>query len=192
MEMLDVIKRRRSIRRYEDRQVPREELEKVLEAGLCAPSAGGGQRVLIYALRDRKLSDIIGKLNVARFDRQSLAGYHVSSEQPSIIDDWKIQSGFYGAPTVCFIFGPKDMPYSIQDAFCCAENMVLAAAALGLGACIIGRAEETFDNDPGEDILRQWGVPEDYIARAIVVLGYGQGRYPSEKPRREGRVKIID
>lgn len=192
MEMLDVIKHRRSIRRYEDRQVPREELEKVLEAGLCAPSAGGGQRALIYALRDRKLSDIIGKLNVARFDRQSLAGFHVSSEQPSIIDDWKIQSGFYGAPTVCFIFGPKDMPYSIQDAFCCAENMVLAAAALGLGACIIGRAEETFDNDPGEDILRQWGVPEDYIARAIVVLGYGQGRYPSEKPRREGRVKIID
>lgn len=192
MEMLDVIKHRRSIRRYEDRQVPREVLEKVLEAGLCAPSAGGGQRALIYALRDRKLSDIIGKLNVARFDRQSLAGFHVSSEQPSIIDDWKIQSGFYGAPTVCFIFGPKDMPYSIQDAFCCAENMVLAAAALGLGACIIGRAEETFDNDPGEDILRQWGVPEDYIARAIVVLGYGQGRYPSEKPRREGRVKIID
>lgn len=193
MDILELIKHRRAIRKYEDRQIPREVLEQIMEAGLYAPSAGGGQRALIYALRDRKLSEFIGKLNVAKFDRKALAGYRVSSEQPSVIDDWSIQSGFYGAPTVCFIFGPKDAPYSIQDAFCCAENMILAAEGLGIASCIIGRAEETFDNEVGADILQQWELPEGYIARCIVLLGYCRGAYPaSGKPRRENRMKIID
>ncbi|MFR1215244.1 MAG: nitroreductase family protein [Acutalibacteraceae bacterium] len=53
-----------------------------------------------------------------------------------------MKSGFYGAPTVCVIFGQKNF-YSVPDAFCCAENMVLAATELGVSSCIIARGEET-------------------------------------------------
>ena len=48
-------------------------------------------------------------------------------EQPSVIDDSKIKNGFYDAPTVCVIFGQRDFLYNVADAFCMAENMILAA-----------------------------------------------------------------
>lgn len=191
MELFELIKYRRSIRKYEEKQIKEEDLEKIIEAGLYAPNAGGGQRSLICALHSHELSDKIGKLNVAGFDRGKLIGSYVSSEQPSIIDDPSIKSGFYGAPTVCVIFGPKNFLYSVPDAFCCAENMVLAATELGLASCIIARGEETFDNETGAEFLREWGIPEHYTARCFVLLGYCKGEYPGSKPRKDGRVKII-
>ena len=49
MEFFDLVKRRRSIRKYQDRQIERGDLEKIIQAGLCAPNAGGGQRAIIVA-----------------------------------------------------------------------------------------------------------------------------------------------
>lgn len=51
MEFFDLVKVRRSIRKYQNRQIEREELEKIIEAGLYAPNAGGGQRTMIVAIR---------------------------------------------------------------------------------------------------------------------------------------------
>ena len=53
MELLELMKHRRSIRKYEDRQIDRADLEKVMEAGLYAPNAGGGQRSIIVAITIR-------------------------------------------------------------------------------------------------------------------------------------------
>lgn len=192
MEFFELIKYRRSIRKYQEKQIEREDLEKVIEAGLYAPNAGGGQRAIIYALHNKELCEEVGKLNIARFNRSNLSGLYVSSEQPSIIDDPSIKSGFYGAPTVCVIFGPKDFLYSIPDAFCCAENMVLAATELGLASCIVARGEETFDNEIGAALLKEWKIPENYVARCFVLLGYCKGDYPSVKPRKKNRWKIIE
>lgn len=192
MEILEVIKKRRAIRKYQDKQISREDLTKIVEAGLYAPTAGGGQRTLIYALRSRQLSDKIGRLNIAKFDRSKLLGAYVSKEQPSIIDDPKIKSGFYNAPTVCVIFAKKDFLYSIADAFCCAENMVLMATELGISSCIVARGEETFDNEIGKEFLNEWKVPDDYVARCFVVLGYCDGEYPKVKARLENRFRIIE
>ncbi len=192
MELLELMQYRRSIRRYEDRQISKEDLEKVIRAGLYAPSAGGGQRTLIAAVRDPELAEKLGRLNAACLDRSRLAGGHVSDEQPSIIDDPTIKSGFYGAPTVCAVFAQKNFLYSIPDAFCCAENMVLEATALGLASCIIARAEATFAGPEGQALLKQWNIPENYEARCFVLLGRCRGEYPKEKPRRPGRSLIVE
>ena len=192
MNLLDLMKRRRSIRRYQERQVSREDMETILEAGTWAPNAGGGQRSMIVGVRDRTLAEKIGRMNLARFDRSRLAGSFVSKEQPSTIDDPTIQNGFYGAPAVCVVFAQRDFLYSVADAFCCAENMVLMAAELGISSCIVARGEETFDSEAGAALLRQWGVPEHYIARCFVLLGYVEGDYPGEKPRRPGRWNIVE
>lgn len=154
----------------------------------------GGDPILhsrFVACQDRTLNEAIGKLNIARFDRSHLAGNFVSKEQPSIIDDPSIRSGFYGAPTVITIFGPKRFLYSVPDAFCAAENMVLEATALGLASCILARGEETFDNPEGEKILQSWNIPDTMVARCFVILGYIDGDYPASKPRKEGRFVII-
>ena len=192
MDVLELMKYRRSIRKYEDKQISRADLEKIMEAGLYAPNAGGGQRAMICALYNRELCEKIGRMNAAKFNRKNLAGSYVSSEQPSLIDDPTIKSGFYGAPTVCVIFGPRNFLYSIPDAYCCAENMVLAATELGISSCIVARGEETFDSGIGADFLKEWEIPDHYIARCFVLLGYCKGDYPEIKPRRENRTKIIE
>lgn len=192
MNILDLIKQRRSIRKYQDRQIERADLEKIMEAGAYAPSAGGGQRTFLVAIHNKALAQQLGTLNLAQFDRSRLAGSYVSSEQPSIIDDPAIKSGFYGAPTVCAIFAPQNFLYSIPDAFCCAENMALAAAELGISSCIVARAEETFDNETGSALLKEWDIPEDYRARCFVLLGYCEGDYPKAKPRKDARCRIIE
>lgn len=192
MELLKLMKYRRSIRKYQDRQISKADLEKIIEAGTYAPNAGGGQRSMIVGVHSAALAERIGVMNLARFDRSRLAGSHVSREQPSNIDDPTIQNGFYGAPSVCIVFAQKDFLYSVPDAFCCAENMVLMATELGISSCIAARGEETFDNEAGAAMLREWGVPENCIARCFVLLGYVDGEYPGEKPRRAGRSKIVE
>ena len=192
MELLELMKYRRSIRKYQDRQITRADLDTIIEAGTYAPNAGGGQRSMIVGVHNAALAEMIGKMNVARFDRSKLSGSYVSKEQPSIIDDPSIKNGFYGAPSVCIIFTQKDFLYSIPDAFCCAENMVLMAAELGISSCIVARGEETFDSETGTHLLREWGVPENYIARCFVLLGFADGDYPSGKPRRAGRCMIVE
>jgi nitroreductase len=192
MDILDLMKNRRSIRKYKDTQISKEDLEKILEAGIYAPNAGGGQRGIAVACQNKELNEKIGKLNIGNFSRSNLAGSFVSSEQPSIIDDPSIKSGFYGAPTVVTIFGPKKFLYSIPDSFCMAENMVLEAYNLGINSCIIARGEETFEGELGKNILEDWQIPEHYIARCFVLLGYVDGEYPKMKLRKENRYKIID
>ncbi len=191
MELLDLMKHRRSIRRYTDRQISLSDLEKIIEAGTYAPNAGGGQRSVMVGVNNPRLVEQIGRLNVACMDRSRLAGGHVSSEQPSIIDDPSIKSGFYGAPSMVIVFAQKNFLYSIPDAFCAAENMVLMATSLGISSCIIARGEQTFDNPEGAQMLQDWQVPDNMVARCFVILGYNAGDYPAEKPRRPGRAKII-
>lgn len=192
MSVLETICQRRSIRKYQDRQIPKEDLEKIIEAGTYAPNAGGGQRTIICGVHNKELTARLGKLNLAHFDRSRLAGGYVSSEQPSNIDDPTIKNGFYGAPTVCVIFAPDNFLYSIPDSFCCAENMTLAAHELGIASCIIARAEETFQNPFGTQLMREWGIPENYIPRCFVLLGYVNGDYPAPKSRKAGRSRIVE
>lgn len=191
MNVLEAIVQRRSIRKFQEKQVPSDDLKKIVEAGLYAPNAGGGQRTMICGIQNQDLIADLGRLNLSRFDRSRLAGNFVSQEQPSTIDDPSIQNGFYHAPTVCVIFAPKDFLYSIPDAFCCAENMVLAAWELGISSCIIARAEETFDTPLGVRLMREWDIPDNYIPRCFVALGYVEGPYPKPKPRKTGRIRII-
>ena len=192
MELLEQIKARRSIRKYQGKQIPREALEKIMEAGTYASNAGGGQRSMIVGIRNAQLVEKLGRLNMAHFDRSRLIGSYVSKEQPSVIDDPTIKSGFYGAPSLCVVFAQRDFLFGIPDAFCCAETMLMEAFDLGVSSCIVSRAEETFDNEIGAAFLREWGVPENYIARCFVTLGYIDGEYPKAKPRKAGRCKIVE
>ena len=192
MELLEQIKARRSIRKYQDKQIPREALEKIMEAGTYASNAGGGQRSMIVGIRNAQLVEKLGRLNMTHFDRSRLIGSYVSKEQPSVIDDPKIKNGFYGAPAAAVIFGQNNFMFREADAFCCAENMVLQATELGISSCIISRGRETFANPEGQKILKDWEIPENFSAVCFVILGYIDGEQPETKPRKPDRVKIIE
>ncbi|MCR5606048.1 MAG: nitroreductase family protein [Treponema sp.] len=189
---MDLIKSRHSIRKYTNQQISLKDLEKILEAGNFAPNAGGGQRSMMVAIRNREKAIHLGQMNLAHFNRSNLAGSYVSDEQPSVIDNPKMKNGFYDAPTVICIFCQNDFLFKTADAFCIAENMILQATELGISSCIISRGEETFDSEEGKNLCKKWGVPENYSCQAFVILGYIDGIQPKSKPRRENRVVVIE
>ena len=192
MELMDIIKARHSIRKYTEKQISRDDREKILEAGNFAPNAGGGQRSMLVAVHNKELTTYIGKLNMADFDRTHLAGSYVSKEQPSTIDDPTIKNGFYDAPTVVCVFCQDNFLFKTADAFCMMENMLLQATELGIASCIISRGQETFASEEGRQLMKQWGVPEGYTCQGFVILGYIDGETPHSKPRKPGRIKIIE
>lgn len=63
MDILELMKKRRSIRKYQAKQVPRDIVDKIVEAGLYAPNAGGGQRSMIVTLHNACLTEKLGRLN---------------------------------------------------------------------------------------------------------------------------------
>lgn len=193
MELFELIKTRRSIRRYTDRRVERAKLDIIAEAGLFAPNPGGRQGTKIIMLDDPALIDEIGVVN-ASCENRNWNGRGVSAEQPSIIDDLSIKSGFYGCTAlgmVCISRASKSYVNAIGSAFVCAENMVLMAHELGVGSCIVGRAEATFEKPGMQEILDKWGLDRDYMPLVFVCLGYIDGEYPGIKPRSEGRKMYI-
>lgn len=192
MALMDIIKARHSIRKYTGEQITHAELEKILEAGSLAPNAGGGQRSMMVAIRNRELAAHIGRMNLSGFDRTHLAGNYVSKEQPSIIDDPTMKNGFYDAPAVICVFCQNNFLFKTADAFCMLENMVLQATELGIASCIISRGYETFDSEEGRQLMKAWEVPAGYACQGFVILGYMDGEAPHRKPRRPGRIKIIE
>lgn len=192
MVLMDIIKSRHSIRKYTDKQISRKDLELILEAGNFAPNAGGGQRSMMVAIHNKELTTKIGKMNMANFDRSHLAGSFVSKEQPSTIDDPTIKNGFYGAPAVVAVFAQGNFMFQTADAFCIAENMILQATELGIASCIISRGEETFASREGKDLMKEWGVPDHYVCQCFVILGYIDCEEPTGRPRKPGRIKIVE
>lgn len=188
MEFLEMLKRRRSIRKYLSKKIEREKLDMILEAGIYAPNPGGRQGTKIIMLDDAKLIDKIGVVNANCENRNWDIG--VSKEQPSIIDDKTLKSGFYGCSALGIVCVPrhtKAMVNGIGSAFVCAQNMVMEAYALGIASCIVGRAEATFADEEMRALLGKWGLEESYMPLVFICLGNIDGKYPDIKPRLEGR-----
>lgn len=193
-DIFETIMHRRSIRRFEARQIEEAALQQILQAGLYAPSAGGRQGVLFAVCQDREANERLGKIKRANSNpHMATATSFVSREQPSIADDPKLKNAFYDAPTVITMFAPKNFLFSVDDCAVAAENMMLAADALGIGSCYIGQGWTAFADPYGQEILRQWNIPTDHYAVMQLLLGYAKegDKYPTAKPRKEGRVLRI-
>jgi len=190
-DIFETIMHRRSIRRFEPKQIEESALQQIIQAGLYAPSAGGRQGVLFAVSQNREVNERLGKIKRANSNfRMSTAMSFVSHEQPSIVDDAKLTNAFYDAPTVITMFAPKNFLFSAEDCAAAAENMMLAADALGIGSCYIGQGWTAFADPYGQEILQQWNIPTDHYAVMQLLLGYPRegDKHPAPKPRKEGRV----
>lgn len=180
---------RRSIRKYKQEQIPEDVLQNILKAGLYAPNAGSRQSCVIAVCQNAELNAELGAINRAAFySRVSMPNGYISKDQPSIADDSTLLSAFYDAPTVLTLFAPKDFTYADIDCAVAAENIMLAAHALGIGSCMVGRAESTFASERGQELLREWGIGEHLEPRVHVVLGYAASTQATAKPRRPDRI----
>lgn len=190
-DIFETIMHRRSIRRFEPKQIEETALQQILQAGLYAPCAGGRQGVIFAVCQDKEVNERLGKIKRANSNpRMATATSFVPREQPSIADDPKLTNAFYDAPTVITLFAPKNFLFSVDDCAVAAEKMMLAADALGIGSCYIGQGWPAFADPYGQEILRQWNIPADHYAVMQLLLGYAKegDKHPTPKPRKEGRV----
>lgn len=195
-KVIENILSRRTIRKYQDRQISSEELNEILMAGIYAPNAGSRQSAIIVACQDGEINKQLGKLNHAEFIKISQNRPHSNEptstkEQPSIADDNTIHDAFYCAPTVVTLFAPAGWQNFFADCCVAAENIMLAAHSLGIGSCMVARAEGTFANEYGKKLKQSWGIEKDYEAMIHITLGYPEGEVPNVKPRKDGRIKIV-
>lgn len=170
MEAMECLLTRRSVRSYADRQVPRDMLEKVLEAGQYAPSAMGRQSAFYIAVQDRTLVRQLSRMNAAVMGADT--------------------DPFYGAPTVILAFAQPGSRVSMQDATLGLGNMFNAAHALGLASCWINRVQEMFDTAEGKALLREWGVTEPVEGVGSCILGYAAQALPAPRERRENVIYV--
>ena len=167
-EILTLIKTRRSIRAFKPDAVPQELLDAVLEAGTYAPTGGGRQSPTIVAVMSETYRKQIEKLNAAVMGKD--------------IDP------YYGAPVIVLVLADGTANTFVEDASCVLENMMLAAASLGLGSVWIHREREIFDSEEGKALLRQWGLPQTLRGVGSIALGYAAAPAPAPAPRKEGYI----
>lgn len=172
-QAIEMIKSRRSVRSYKDEMIPRDVLEKILEAGTWAASGMNRQSPIILAVTNRQLRDRLSAINAQIMSGMGRGG----SQDP-----------FYGAPVVLVVLADRNVPTCIHDGSLVMGNLMLAASELGVGSCWIHRAKETFDTEEGKAILKELGVEGDYVGVGNCILGYPQGDVPAAKPRKENYV----
>ena len=165
--MYEKILTRRSVRKYAPQQITDAELDKVLEAGLYAPTAKNNQKPVMVAVRDKETRDLLSKANAA------IMGVETDP--------------FYGAPCVIVVLADPAFPTWIDDGSLVMGNLLNAAHAIGLGSCWINRAREFFDMEEGKELLKKWGIPETYRGVGNCILGYAEEN-PEPKARVEGRI----
>jgi nitroreductase len=141
LTVMDVIRRRRSIRKYRPSEIPREHLLEILEAGRLAPSAGNRQPWRFIVVRDPD-------------QRRRLA--EAARGQMFIAD---------AAAVLVAIADPEASPrWCEKDVMIAMENMVLAATELGYGSCYIGAFEE-------EGVKSLLKIPDGLRVVALLPIG---------------------
>ncbi|MBR5203739.1 MAG: nitroreductase [Bacteroidaceae bacterium] len=168
---LEIIRTRRSYRSYKSDQITDGQLNAVLEAGTYAPTSRGLQSPYIVAVQNEALKARLAQMNA------EVMGVTTNP--------------YYDAPTYVLVFVPADAPNGVQDASLVLENMMLAAHAQGLGSCWIHREREMFATPEGQELMKQWGLPEGLVGIGALALGYPDGDPSPSKPRKEGYTRVI-
>jgi len=179
--VFSVIRDRRSIRNYTDRDVPDDVLQSIIAAGIEAPTAMGLQPWRFVVVKDRDLMQ-----RVSDYCRPILAEIVSSAGGPGSEEFLAVLRSpefnlFHNAPVLVLVLSAKEAQSGIIDCALCAENMMLAAWALGIGSCWIGSATIVEKNP---DLLAELKVPDDYRIVAPLVFGY-PATLPPKPARRE-------
>lgn len=163
MEFFELMKARRSTRKFDPtRPVTDDQVDKILEAAIWAPSSGNTQCGRYFVVRDPKVKE----------DLALRAGHQTFiAEAPLVIvvcADLEAVGRSYGKKG-------REL-FAIQDTAAAIENMLLAAVDLGLSSCWIG----AFEQDKAAKFL---GLKDDLLPVAMLPVGYSDAK-PKPPPRK--------
>jgi len=178
-EAMEVLRNRRSIRKYKQEQITEEELNTVLELGTYAPTAKGLQCPVIVAVQDKETVALLSRLN-----RQILSEIRGKPLE-------EIADPYFGAPTIVLVFAPRSVNTFVEDGSAVMSQLLLAAYAAGLGSCWINREQQMFELPEGIALKEKWGLSEEYAGIGGLSLGYADCAHPEPIARKDGYVVIV-
>ena len=157
-EMLNLIRKRRTIRRFTEDNVSEEQVDTLLEMAMCAPNRLNGQPWHFVVIRDKEL-------------------------QKQIADTYQVRPYVEQAPVVIAIgANPAESATWMMDISAAAENLLLAATAMGLGGAWFG-APGTVLWQQTEDLLREaLSVPPHIRIPTMLAIGH-----PAQEPPPHGK-----
>jgi len=158
MDIYELIRFRKSVRSFEDKDVPDEVVTRLLEAARTAPSAGNRQEWRFVVVRD---SETRKKLAAAAKDQKFVGEAPVVLACCAETDDYTMACG--------------QLSYPIDVAIAI-DHITLCAAAEGLGTCWIG----AFSEEQVKDIL---GIPPEIRVVELMPIGYPRDPAPAQKRR---------
>ena len=109
MDAMQNLLERRSVRKYKVDPIPQEVLDKIIQAGLMAPSAKGMQKAIIVAVTNKEVRDRLSETN------RKYGGWDQGFDP------------FYGAPVALVVLAPRDHYATVQDGSLVLGNLMLAA-----------------------------------------------------------------
>ena len=189
----EAIYQRRSTRKYSTEMVSAELIEEILDAGRHAPSAMNMQRSRFFVITN---AEKLAELKVV------LTGVYANMTEKEGMPPLMLQlmkaakagemiDNFYGAPVLIVTANAKGSLNSIADCTCALENMMLTAAAAGLGNCWINQCYLFRDAPPVKDFFAGIGLTEDEEICGAMALGYSENIETTPLPRTGNRVTYI-
>lgn len=183
-EVLTTIKKRRSVRAFQEKQIAEEELQTVLEAARYAPSAGNQQLWHFTVIQDKQL---LTELNAsAKAGAAQIDNEHI--QQMAKNEKFNI---FYGASTVVLVSGKEDGLAIESDCAAATQNMLMAAESIGLGSCWVNLILFAFAGEKDKQYREKLGVPAGYKPFSSVVLGYKKVETVNIPHRKEDVISYI-
>jgi nitroreductase len=187
MDYETLLKHRRAIRDFQDREVPLAVVEEILRETCLAPTASNRQPCKFIVVRDRermrRLSDVSKRTLLADLERNPdspAKAYEAYLRDPRT-------NVFYNAPCLVFILGPEEVRSLDVDCGLTAAYFMFAATARGLGTCWIGLGAHL--RDP--EVLAELGVPAGCRIVAPLILGYPTAVPPASERHAPEILKVL-
>ncbi|MBR6185818.1 MAG: nitroreductase family protein [Clostridia bacterium] len=183
-ETLSLISARRSHRAYENTPLTKEQLDALLKAAVESPSAVNRQPWHFTVVRSQALLD---KMNEAVWEQ--MMKREAQKRSPRFLDgNFHV---FYHAPTVIFISGMPDNPYTPIDGGIAVENIAIAAESMGLGSVILGMPRDAFAGDQAEAFKKALQFPEGWDFVIAIAVGVPADTKDAH-PVKEDRISFVD
>lgn len=166
MDLLNLILDRRSCRTFLPQTPDRPTLTAIIEAGRYAPSAMNRQFNRFYVITDSAFLT------------------RISNTVSQRLEGFEGKDCLYGAPAVILVTNRKDNICALQDAACAMENMMLAAAAVGIGSCWINQPYHLRNDAEMLALLSEAGMQPGEFPCCALALGLPEGSlFPGRRER---------
>ena len=184
-EVITAIKERRSVRSFKPDPLEDGVLDNILSAGSFAPTANGTQAWHITALVGRER---IGELNLRLKEASVVPGFDRYA---------KFVSGAYtvnfkNAPVFVIVGSHRtNSVCPVEDGTLVLSNILLAAHALGLGACWVNQLGAVGEEPGFRSYLTTLGFPETHLVVGSAAIGHPAGPYPKAHARKPGQINVV-